>query len=189
MSRVRLRQSSTTPTLSDRRRLEFYAAVFDVPAVVTDTMPGVEGKARYTEVVLAGAFSESLAGNREVLANVDHDASRTFARRSDGSLLLQEDPHGLYCSCWLPEDELGDYVLRSVKEGRMTGCSFRFTPVRERWLDGPRCELQAVDLADVCVTAMPAYPDTEVHVRHDTRKHTDLAVSLFRLAKIRMRKD
>jgi HK97 family phage prohead protease len=160
------RHIRTDPTIREERRLGFYAALFDAPAVVYDFRPGEKQRSDYTEVIRPGAFTDALSGAGEVIANVNHDPGRTFAKRSDGSLLLQEDPVGLYVSCWLPDDPLGNSVLEDVKAGKLDAASFQFTPKNNRWT-GDECELLAVNLFDVCLTARPAYPQTkgEVHLR------------------------
>lgn len=171
---MRQRTTHSRFDLSDSRRLSFYAAVFDMPTRVMDFKPGAKERSEYTEVVRPGAFADSLASGNEVIANRDHDANRTFARTSDGSLVLQEDPRGLWASAWLPPGELGDDIISGIQSGEITGCSFRFTPTRDRW-DGDSCELLAVALADVCVTGSPAYPGTEVHLRTRSRLRELLA--------------
>lgn len=177
------------PTLSsqDDRRLGFYAALWDEPTVVYDYRPGAKERSNYTEVVRAGAFLDSLKGETEVLATVDHDPGRTFARRSTGELILQEDPKGLFVSCWLPDNDLGNRVLADVKNGTLNGASFRFVPMRERW-EGDTCELLAVSLADVCLTDKPAYKATqgEVHVRTSSVKINELFTRL-RFVKLKAR--
>lgn len=154
-------------TVGDNRRLTFYAAVFDQPATVSDP-DGKGGVTTYREVIRPGAFAEALASNAEVIANIDHDPAQTFATRSTGELLLQEDPHGLFASCYLPAGEFGDSILSRVQGGELDGCSFRFTAVESR-TEGDVVERLRVTLADVCLTASPAYPGTEVHLRNKNR--------------------
>jgi HK97 family phage prohead protease len=141
------------------RRLNWYACLYDSPTVIR------EDGTVYTERIVSGAFDSFLAGDGNVTANIDHDDTFKFAQRTDGSLLLQTDPKGLFCSCWVPEGELGDEVIRRAMSGEM-GASFRFHPVESREADGV-VERVSVLLADVCITDHPAYPDTigEVHVR------------------------
>lgn len=186
---MRERSWASGPMLKDSRRLSFYASVFDAPTTVYDYgAPNTTERTAYTEIVRPGAFRESLQGMYEVIANEDHKPDRTFARKSDGSLLIQEDGKGLFCSTWLPENSLGNEILQGVKAGHITGGSFRFQPTVERWTDGPTCELLAVKLADVCITATPAYGATkgEVHVR--TADRLQELFSRISLVKIKMRR-
>lgn len=113
-----------------------------------------------------GAFLESLRGDGEIIANKDHDDAWTFAKRSDGSLLLQEDRKGLFASTWLPDSEIGDSLIADVNGDRIRGCSFRSLLIDggDIW-DGDLCQVVTAPLLDVCVTATPAYPQTEVKLR------------------------
>jgi HK97 family phage prohead protease len=160
------RTRSIAPTIREGRRLGFYAALFDSPATLNDFRPGYSQRTWFTEIIRPGAFTDSLRTNTEVLANVNHDPGRTYAKRSDGSLLLQQDPVGLYASCWLPEDDLGDAVLADVKAGRLDSTSFRFNREVDNW-QGDTREIVSLALHDVTLTARPAYPQTrgEVHLR------------------------
>lgn len=171
--------------IQERRRLTFYAAVFDEETTIHERDQGGQ-LVTYTEVIRPGAFSAALATDDEVIANLDHDPARTFARRSDGSLLLQEDPHGLFASAWVPEGEFGDSILADVLSGKLDGCSFRFGPVKSRTTNGVVERLQ-VTLADVCLTAFPAYDGTEVHVRNKALQRVNFLFTKLRLLKIKAR--
>jgi HK97 family phage prohead protease len=162
----RIRSIRSQPTIRDNRRLGWYAAIFDTPTMVYDFRPGEKTRSHYTEVVRPGAFLEALKGQSEVVANIDHDDRRTFARRSTGELLLQEDKVGLYCSTWLPENTLGDAIKADVEKGRLDASSFKFSQEKDRW-NGDECELLSFNLHDVCLTDRPAYESTrgEVHLR------------------------
>lgn len=179
---MRTRQRQQSFKVDENRRLTFYAAVFDEPTVVKDFRPGGKERSEYTEVVRPGTFTEALRGQGEVIANVDHDRLRTFARRSDGTLIMQEDPHGLFCSAWIPEDPVGESIITGIGDGTLTGCSFKFQPTKERWA-GDTCELLSVELIDVCVTGRPAYPGTDIKLR--TRDVLADLLTRLRLVKIR----
>lgn len=169
-----------TPTFRlepDGKRLSWYACLFDTPTLID--FEGVP----YTEVIRAGAFDTSLAADTEVVANLNHDDKYIFARRSDGSLLLQADPKGLFSSCWV-EGEIAQRVLANPEEW---GASFRFLPVESR-SEGGTVERLQVQLADVCLTRTPAYPDTigEVHVRgKDNKERVSYLLSLYQYTKNR----
>jgi uncharacterized protein len=178
------RASKTDFDSNDGRRLSFYAAIFDAPARVEDW------SGMYTEVIKPGAFASALADtSTEVIATVSHDEKRTFAKRSDGSLLIQEDPKGLYASCWLPETELGDQILRRVKAGELNGCSFQFRPIESKYHNG-MIERRRVELADVCLTGNPLYPQTkgEVLLRSEPTADPDKVRYLIVKAKLLLSK-
>lgn len=159
-----IRNQKTRFEVSDKRRLSFYAAVFNMPTMIVE--PGDNGDmVRYQEVIKPGAFDSALSSDAEVIANIDHDEVQTFATRSSGKLLLQSDPYGLFASCWIPATPEGDRIIERIKSGELDGCSFRFVPIENGNTDGV-VERVKVKLYDVCLTANPAYPGTEVHLRN-----------------------
>lgn len=176
--------------LTDRRRVSFYAAVYNSPAVVFDYGPDHKTRIKYREVIPQGAFAKALTSSPEIVADIDHDESRTFARTSDGSLMIQSDPHGLYCTCWVPETAEGDAILRDIKDGKLTGCSFHalYTPEAQVWRTGgdmPECTVtEMYQLVDVCLTGNPAYEDTDVLVRTKTINKGKAQAELFRFRKL-----
>jgi len=176
--------------LSDRRRLTFYAAVYDSPAVVFDIGPDRKTRTKYREVIPQGAFTKALAQSSEIVADIDHDETKTFARTSDGSLMIQSDPHGLFCSCWIPETEHGNAILRDIEAGKLTGCSFHalYEPTAQVWRTGgdmPECTVtEMYQLVDVCLTGSPAYEETDVLVRTKTINKGKAQAELFRFRKL-----
>jgi HK97 family phage prohead protease len=137
------------------RRLEGYAAVFGSEARIRD----------YTETISAGAFRHSLAAGKDILALVDHDATRVLARTRSGSLRLSEDARGLHFDLALPDTTAGRDVLALAERGDLGGMSFAFVPLDERW-SADRRELRSVDLREISVvSAFPAYDGTVVQAR------------------------
>lgn len=76
------RRAAILEIRANGRRLEGYAATFN-----TETRIGN----RFDEVILPGAFSASLKAGGDILALVDHDATRVLARTRSGTLRLSED--------------------------------------------------------------------------------------------------
>jgi HK97 family phage prohead protease len=189
MSRLRQRQSNLTPDLSikDSRRLTFYAAIFDTPAEVVDYMPGTSQRTRYVETILPGSFRDSLKAGARVVANISHNDAATFASTDDGSLILQEDPRGLFCSCWIPETPAGDGIIQGVGNGLYCGASFKGT-FGERVTGDSAVEVYSVALDDVCITSTPAHPATEGNVHLRTRPdRTQQLFALLNFLKIKLR--
>jgi HK97 family phage prohead protease len=142
---------------SGRRRLEGYISLFNVRA-------DIDGE---TEVIRRGAFAGSLASNRDILALVDHDASRLLGRTRSGSLRLAEDSVGLAFDLDVPDTTLGRDVLTMAERNDLGGASFGFTvaPGGERREAGVRV-LTGVTLYEVSVIhAFPAYAGTSVNAR------------------------
>jgi uncharacterized protein len=138
------------------RRLEGYAATWNVEARIADD---------FVETILPGAFSISLAANKDVLALVDHDPGRVLGRTRSGSLRLAEDTRGLHFDIDVPDTSAGRDVLALAERSDLGGASFAFIPIDERW-DGDRRELRSIDLKEISiVSAWPAYEGTTVSAR------------------------
>ena len=138
------------------RRLEGYAAKFGIEARIGS----------FRETILPGAFKASLAAGADVLALMDHDPTRLLARRSSGTLVLQEDGTGLAFTIALPDTQLGRDVRTLAERRDLGGMSFGFRPIKETWPTADLRQLHAVELVEVSVVAaFPAYSNTEVHAR------------------------
>jgi Escherichia/Staphylococcus phage prohead protease len=145
---------------SEGRKLLGYAAKFGVEARIAD----------FTESIRAGAFAASLRSGADVLALVDHDATKVLARTKSGNLKLAEDATGLAFELSVPDTQAGRDVLALAERGDLGGMSFGFIVPKDgdRW-QGNKRELVAVDLREVSVvSAWPAYPQTTVAARMRT---------------------
>ena len=79
---------------------------------------------------------------------------------------LQEDERGLRVRARLLNTWMVEPVREAIKEGAITGMSFRFTPVEEAWSsDGSKRTLKAVQLHELGPVVFPAYRTTSVSVR------------------------
>jgi HK97 family phage prohead protease len=140
------------------RRLEGYAATFGAEARIRD----------YIETIAPGAFRDTLAERKDILALVDHDAGRVLARTRSGTLRLTEDSRGLAFDLDLPPTTAGNDVLALAERGDLGGMSFAFTTRGgngEHW-SGDRRELRSLDLHEISVvSAWPAYEGTVVQAR------------------------
>ncbi|WP_084759761.1 HK97 family phage prohead protease [Zavarzinella formosa] len=189
-AQLRTRTQTSPINIADNRRLTFYASVFDSPAMVRDMATPLGMVARYRETIKPGAFKDALSQSGEVLANIDHDASRTFARRTTGELLLQEDSRGLFATCELPRNELGDHIRREVEAGRLRGCSvqMRTAPDHEQWTGSANdlnCDIVGCSLQDVCLNDNPAYQATDVRLRTDSDRRFREWLTRLRVLKIK----
>ena len=138
----------------------------------------------FSEVIRAGAFKSSLSDGRNIVALADHDRRALLGSTASGTLTLHEDAHGLAFELRLPDTSVGRDVAVLVEGGLITGASFGFQvpPGGDTWLDrgdgSMLRELRNVELAEVTVTATPAYADTEVAKR--SRPHQQTHVDLNR---------
>ena len=142
-------------------RLVGHAAIFDS---LSEDLGG------FREIIKPGAFSRTLASNRDPLALVAHMPSLVLGRRSAGTLRLSQDTRGLAFEIDVPNTTAANDLLVSVERGDIKGCSFGFTTPKggDAWReDGGQMvrTLTDVDLHEITVTANPAYTDTTVALR------------------------
>jgi uncharacterized protein len=139
------------------RALVGHAALFGVEAQIGRTI----------ETIRPGAFSQTLKSGADVRAFVDHDSGKLLGRRRSRTLQLEEDGRGLAFSIDVPATSLGEDILELGRRNDLSGMSFGFRAVDEKW-SGRRRELRAVSLVEISVITggQPAYPDTSVFVRH-----------------------
>ncbi len=119
----------------------------------------------FRERINPNAFARSLAGAPDVVALWDHDRRAILGRTTSGTLKLSQDERGLKFEVQAPNTSVGRDVLEMVGRGDVTGASFAFTPIEQRWIEtenGYERELLDVELHDVTITPNPAYLDTEV---------------------------
>ncbi|MBN9547114.1 MAG: HK97 family phage prohead protease [Alphaproteobacteria bacterium] len=141
------------------RRVEGYVATF---GSVADLGGGL------TETIQPGAFREALQNQGDILALMDHDMSSVLGRTRSGSLTLKEDEKGLAFSLELPNTQAGNDALALAERGDLGGMSFGFHVPKggDTW-EGTKRTLNKVDLREVSiVSAIPAYPDTTIALRH-----------------------
>jgi HK97 family phage prohead protease len=144
---------------SDGKTIAGYAAVFNSPTDICGL---------WTEVVEAGAFTETLSSGRDVLALYSHELERLLGRESAGTLRLSEDDKGLAVEIDLPDTSDGRDVGVLVQRGDLKGMSFGFCVTKQEWdetVTPPTRTIKAVDLYEVTITADPAYEDTEIGMR------------------------
>lgn len=139
--------------------VEGYAAVFNSPS---------EDLGGFTEIVLPGAFTNTLAAGADVRLLINHEGM-PLARTASGTLTLKEDARGLWFSSDLDANDpdvqslMPKMARKDVKE-----CSFAFSTNADNWRnDNGKTirELKDVSLADVSIVCYPAYTSTTVAMR------------------------
>jgi len=154
---MKLEQRAVLELRAKGRKLEGYAAKFNTEARI----------ANFVEVIAPGAFAASLQSGQDVIAMVDHDASKVLARTRSGSLKLAEDSAGLAFELSIPDTQPGRDALALAERGDLGGMSFGFVVPQggEAW-DGNRRTLNVIDLREISVvSAWPAYEGTSVNAR------------------------
>ena len=128
----------------------------------------------FSERIAPGAFRDSLASGRDILALLDHRSDVLLGRTKSGSLKLSEDDKGLRFELTLPDTQAGRDLIALAERGDLGGMSFGFRAVDEAW-EGETRELRAVDLREISVVqSWPAYQQTEIQLRHHTQCFVDL---------------
>ena len=149
---------------SDGKTLRGYAAVFDSDS---------EDLGGFIERIEPGAFTRTLESGNDVRALIGHDMNQVIGRRSAGTLRLIEDERGLAIEVDLPDTQAARDLSVLIDRGDINQMSFGFTlPAGgERW-DPPaensslrQRTLKNIELHEVSVVAIPAYPETSVALR------------------------
>lgn len=151
---------------SDGLELSGYAAVFNLPSLPM-SFPSVGGGRRFREVIHPGAFAKTLSEVPDVTLRYQHNLNTLpLGRTKSGTMELAEDERGLRVRATLPDNEWGRPIRDSVARGDISGMSFRFVKVLDKWEDDTRHLLEVRLGPEVSITDYPAYPDTSVSVRH-----------------------
>lgn len=105
---------------------------------------------------------------------VGHDRTKILGRTTSATLDLTEDDHGLRFAINPPNTATAAEILELIGRGDLNGCSFRFymfddPNIGQTWSyesSGVLREItQFARIADVTITADPAYSATEVSLR------------------------
>ena len=149
-----------------------YASVFDVE---TERWPGSY------EVVRRGAFTETLKADDQVAYWV-HDKTQPLARKSAGTLILEEDAIGLKAEIRMANTAINQDRYASVKRGDVKGMSIGFMvqPDGQQWsMKASGSELREITrmmVFDVGPHPDPQFPETtlEARSRWDQERPKDL---------------
>ena len=151
------------PVSAVGNRLVGYAAKYGMPS---------EDLGGFRERIAPGAFDQSISESTDIRALLGHDSTLVLGRRSAGTLRLLSDEIGLRVEIDLPDTTYANDLKTLVMRGDVSQMSFGFLvrPGGDTWpgeMDNglPLRMLTAVDLREVSVVAMPAYPDTSVALR------------------------
>lgn len=129
------------------------------------------------EQIKRGAFRKALKSDPDVRLLVNHDGL-PYARTTNGTLILEERPRGLWMEAQLNERDADAVSLsHKIERGDVDQQSFAFTVAKDEWRmcecadseDYAGCDCvwerditQIGSLFEVSVVTFPAYPDTSV---------------------------
>lgn len=146
----------------DGLTLEGYAAVFGARTTI-DSWEGT-----FTEEVAKGAFKRSI-GQRTPILQFDHGQHPLIGSMPIGVIRsIREDDHGLKVRARLSDNWLIEPVRDAIRDGAITGMSFRFRVIADKWSRGgdmPHRTIREVELYEAGPVVFPAYEQTSVGVR------------------------
>lgn len=146
----------------DGLTLDGYAAVFGAATEIN----GYEGN--FTEEIAPGAFKRSL-GQRTPILQFDHGQHPLIGSMPIGVIRnISEDAHGLKVRARLSDNWLIQPVRDAIRDGAVSGMSFRFRVIRDTWTrsgDLPHRTINEVELYEAGPVVFPAYAQTTVGVR------------------------
>lgn len=126
------------------------------------------------ERIARGAFKRSLSEKNDIVAVVDHDTGKPFARLGV-NLEITEDDAGVFYRAKIPDTTIGRDLLTNVRLGIVNANSFEFEvrrsggqPVGVRWEREANRDVRIVtdaDLFHVSPVIEPAYAATTLSAR------------------------
>ena len=147
----------------DGLTLEGYGAVFNAETVIEDY------SGAFREQIAPGSFKRSL-GQRSPILQFDHGHHPLIGSLPIGVIRsIREDAHGLKVKARLSDNWLVQPVRDAIRDGAITGMSFRFRVLGEAWDTSgeglPLRTITDVELYEVGPVVFPAYAQTTVGVR------------------------
>lgn len=146
----------------DGLTLSGYAAVFNELTRI-DSWEG-----NFDEQIAPGAFKRSINARTPVL-QFDHGSHPMIGSIPLGAIKsLREDRRGLYVEARLHDNWLVEPIRDAIRDGSVTGMSFRFNVVKDEWDESgdiPVRTLKEVRLHELGPVVWPAYEQTTVGVR------------------------
>lgn len=147
----------------DGLTLDGYGAVFNQWTDIEDSY------GTYRERIAPGAFKRTL-GQRMPILQFDHGTHPLIGSIPLGRITsITEDEHGLRVKARLSDNWLVQPVRDAIRDGGITGMSFRFRIMNEDWGRGKdgveERTIREVALYEVGPVVFPAYEQTSVGVR------------------------
>lgn len=149
-------------------RITGLAAPFDSPTMIGDPSYG------FRESFAPGAFTKTLAES-DVVFLYNHNTDMPIARKSAGTLSLQQSERGLEYEAQPADTSYARDLAENIRAGNIQGNSFGFMAVKEDWLDdagnpancwdGTQRVVREAKLFEVSACTFPAYGDTDISMR------------------------
>lgn len=155
---------------TDSGRMVGYASVYG---------PLSEDLGGFRERIAPTAFTRSLESQADVRALVNHDSTLVLGRRSAGTLRLTSDSTGLRVEIDPPNTTYAGDLRELISRGDVSQMSFGFFVRQDEWTTENDTRVRIVrdlDLVEVSVVTIPAYPDTTIALRSRDRWEQELAL-------------
>ena len=147
---------------SDGLTLDGYGAVFGEWTEIHDR------SGAFMEQIAPGAFKRTI-GQRMPVLQFDHGAHPLIGSIPLGRITsIIEDSHGLRVKARLSDNWLVEPVRDAIRDGAVSGMSFRFRVVSDQWEQRDGADYRTiteVELYEVGPVVFPAYEATTVGVR------------------------
>jgi HK97 family phage prohead protease len=125
----------------------------------------------FRERFAPGAFSRAMSVGVDVRFLVNHNRDLILGRSTAGTLRLIDDPDALRYEAYPPSTVIADHYVSAVERRDMSGVSFRFYKIADRWSGLGEATVRDVleaDIDDLSIVTYPAYDDTSAATRsHD----------------------
>ena len=152
---LNLERRAVVELRADRQRIVGHAIVFDTRS---------RDLGGFVEVVRRDAVKSTLQS--DIVALFNHDSNQVLGRTPQ-TLQLSTDTRGLAFVLDPAPTQAGRDAFELVKRGDITGASFGFRTKKDAWRDEAGTvirELLDIEIAEISLTAFPAYADTDVSI-------------------------
>jgi HK97 family phage prohead protease len=142
---------------ADRTHIVGYALVFDVRS---------RDLGGFVEIIRPSAVDRTMTAGADIVALFNHNQDAVLGR-TPKTLQLTKDTRGLAFELDPPGTQAGRDALELVTRGDVRGASFGFQTRKDHWQreHGTMVrELLDIEIAEISLTAFPAYRETDVAV-------------------------
>lgn len=139
----------------------------------------------FRESIAKGAATNAFARSDEIVL-FNHDSNFPLARKSNGTLTVTEDDHGVKINADVSGSARGRETHEMIKNGLISKMSFAFSVEKESWVTAPEdggMDLRIIDefreIFDYSPVTYPAYKQTEIQARsaEELKKSHDTATA------------
>jgi Escherichia/Staphylococcus phage prohead protease len=122
----------------------------------------------FREQIAPEAITRTLTEDVDLRALIDHNPTALLGRKKAGTLRVESDAHGLRVEIDPPNTTAGLDIVESIRRGDVSGMSFAFRTLADRWDETVEPPIRTVTdmlVREVSVVTFPAYPQTDVALR------------------------